>query len=199
MKKWSVFLLGALLLLTACSPKEKKEISYDSAQSQQAVDEAKSSQVESEPALGEFSTQDLEGNEITSEIFSDYDLTMVNIWTTYCGVCLSELPELGKLNEDYQDKNFQVVGIVMDVFNKDGTYSEEQIEVAKYAAEETGATYAHLLPSQEMIDAKLSQVTGVPETIFVDKQGNQVGKIYLGARSSDDWKKIIDSLLTEVE
>ena len=87
----------------------------------------------------------------------------------------------------------------MDVFNKDGTYSEEQIEVAKYAAEETGATYAHLLPSQEMIDAKLSQVTGVPETIFVDKQGNQVGKIYLGARSSDDWKKIIDSLLTEVE
>ena len=63
----------------------------------------------------------------------------------------------------------------------------------------TGADYLHLLPSTDLMVAKLQYVSAVPETIFVDSQGNQVGESYLGARSKDQWIAIIDELLTQVE
>ena len=38
-----------------------------------------------------FSTKDLDGNTVTSEIFENYDVTLVNIWGTFCGPCKAEL------------------------------------------------------------------------------------------------------------
>jgi len=35
----------------------------------------------------------------------------------------------------------------------------------------------------------------VPETIFVDENGNQVGESYIGSRSMAQWKEIIDGLM----
>ena len=41
----------------------------------------------------------------------------------------------------------------------------------------------------------LKNVQVVPYTIFVDKDGNQVGNPYFGSRSKKDWQKIMDDLL----
>ena len=45
-----------------------------------------------------MSMSDLDGNEVDSSIFADYDLTMINIWATFCNPCLSEMPELAELS-----------------------------------------------------------------------------------------------------
>ena len=124
---------------------------------------------------------------------------MVNIWATFCGPCLDEMPDLGELNTQYADQNFQIVGIVVDVLNQDLTYNEEQVALAKEVVEKTGASYTHLLPSTDLLMNKLIYVTGVPETVFVDSEGNQVGESYLGARSKEEWSEIIEELLAEVQ
>ena len=36
---------------------------------------------------------------VTQDIFADYDLTMVNVWATWCGYCVEEMPELAKLKD----------------------------------------------------------------------------------------------------
>lgn len=149
--------------------------------------------------LNSFTAEDLEGNEVDQSIFADHDLTMVNIWATFCSPCLKEMPELGELNAEYADKGFQVVGIVIDVLNQDGSFNDEMVQTAKDAVELTGASYPHLLPSSDLIMYKLQFVSAVPETIFIDKDGNQVGESYLGARSKDQWAEIIDGLLEEVK
>ena len=41
-----------------------------------------------------FESQDLDGNKITSDIFSNNIITMINIWGTFCGPCIREMPEL---------------------------------------------------------------------------------------------------------
>lgn len=154
------------------------------------------------PLFNSFTAEDLEGNEVDQSIFADHDLTMVNIWATFCSPCLNEMPELGELNAEYADQGFQVVGIVMDVLNQDGSFNDAQLDTAREAVDVTGANYTHLLPSRDLIAAKLNQVTGVPETIFVDKDGNQIGNSYLGARPKDGdkgWSVIIDKLLEEVK
>lgn len=44
--------------------------------------------------VGEFSMQDIEGQAYTQEMFADYDLTMVNVFTTWCSPCVNEIPKL---------------------------------------------------------------------------------------------------------
>lgn len=153
---------------------------------------------QAEPLLGTFTAQDLDGNDVDAAILADKKLTMINVWATFCGPCLQEMPELGEISAEYSDQDFQIIGIVMDVFNSDGTLSESQVAKAQEAVEKTGASYLHLLPSQDLIQAKLKDVSAVPETFFVDAEGNVVGKSYLGARDKAAWQTIIDEKLEEV-
>lgn len=39
---------------------------------------------------------------------------VLNFWATWCGPCVAELPEFEKLNQNYKDKNVQVVLINTD-------------------------------------------------------------------------------------
>lgn len=146
--------------------------------------------------LSAFTTTDLDGNDVTQDIFADYDVTMVNVWATFCSPCLKEMPDLGELHAEYADKSFQVVGLVADVMNQDGTLSDSQLDLAKDIVAETGAAYTHLLPSQDLYSL-LSQATSVPTTLFVDKNGTQVGYAQIGALSKADWVKLIDEALAE--
>lgn len=201
-----VLMLGACGGQTASSSSQQSDAqgTSPSAPSQEASEESgsqeESSAAEVTPVFGEtFTSEDLEGNAVDQTIFEGHDLTMVNIWATFCGPCLDEMPDLGELNTQYADQNFQIVGIVVDVLNQDLTYNEEQVALAKEVVEKTGASYTHLLPSTDLLMNKLIYVTGVPETVFVDSEGNQVGESYLGARSKEEWSEIIEELLAEVQ
>lgn len=145
--------------------------------------------------LSDFTTTDIDGNAVDASVLGGKKLTMVNIWATFCGPCINEMPDLGKISEEYADKGFQIIGIPVDVVDYYGNIDASQVELAKEIIDETGAVYLHILPSASLNQAKLSQVTSVPETIFVDENGNQVGESYIGSRSEEQWKEIIDRLM----
>ena len=194
--------LALVLALGACAGQSSSEApgssqAGDSSQASGSSSQQDDSAQESEALLGAFTATDLQGNEVDESILAEHDLTMVNVWATFCGPCLQEMPELGELADEYADRGVQVVGIVIDVLNYDGTLSQEQVDLAAQIAEETGADYLHLLPSMDLIEAKLAQVTAVPETFFVNSEGEQVGESYLGARSKAEWAEIIEGLLEE--
>lgn len=145
--------------------------------------------------LSSFTAWDLNGAAMDESIFADYRLTMINIWATFCGPCLQEMPELGELAAAYAEQGVRVVGIVVDVPQTGGVFSPDAVRTARKLADETGADYLHLLPSSDLIAAKLYHVSSVPETIFVDRRGGVVGQSYVGSRSGADWAAIVDSLL----
>ena len=147
------------------------------------------------PGLSSFVSTDISGTNVDQTVFADHKLTMVNIWATFCSPCIEEMPELALLNADYAKDDFQVVGIVADVMQGD----EAGLETALSIVTLTGANYLHILSSESLLLAKLNSVQYVPETIFVDSLGNQVGESYVGSKSYDDWSKIIESLVTEIE
>lgn len=191
-------LMAGLLLLAACAQTAAVKTETDGKQPEKQLSEKETEPPETTPLFGEFTTKDSNGDEVTQAIFSGHKLTMVNIWATFCGPCLREMPELGELDREYRDKGFQIVGMPTDVMDRDGTIYQEQVDLVNEIAEKTGAEYPHLLPSRELIDAKLGSVTAVPETVFVDENGNQVGESYRGARSKDAWAEIIDGLLASM-
>ena len=89
-------------------------------------------------SIGEFASEDLQGNEITQDIFAEADVTLINFWATYCGPCISEMPELQKISEEYDGK-VQVVGVITDVDFTKPDSSEYQSALS--ILEEAGADY----------------------------------------------------------
>ena len=71
-----------------------------------------------------FTATDFEGNPVTSEIFAKNKLTMVNIWGTFCGPCIREMPDLARINEENKAKGIEVIGIVIDILDNKGQVSE---------------------------------------------------------------------------
>lgn len=146
--------------------------------------------------VGEFSMQDIEGQAYTQEMFADYDLTMVNVFTTWCSPCVNEIPDLQKLWEEMKDQGINVVGIVLDGVDSSGNADAEVVEKAKVLAEYTGAAYPFLIPDKGFLNGRLLGINAVPETFFVDKEGNIVGETYSGSRSLEEWKEVV---LTELK
>ena len=42
--------------------------------------------------FGEFEVTDLDGKKVDKSIFQEADVTMVNVWATFCNPCLEEMP-----------------------------------------------------------------------------------------------------------
>lgn len=145
----------------------------------------------------DFTAQDLDGNPVDESIFADCDVTMINLWGTFCGPCLQEMPDLGEIADEYADKGFQIVGICTDAVNLDGEILEDVVETAKADAQETGADYLHIVPVGEIFTDLLPRVTGVPTTIFVDSKGQQIGLADIGAKDKDAWIQVIEEKLVQ--
>lgn len=140
-----------------------------------------------------FTTTDLNGNEVTEAIFGEKDLTVVNIWGTFCTPCIDEMPALGEWYEEMPD-NVGLVGIVCDL-----TAGSDQAthDLAVDIVTQAGAGFPCLLACDDL-GGLLSAVVGVPTTFCVDKEGNIVGKAILGARV-EEYKAMVEVLLDEGE
>ena len=149
-------------------------------------------------SVGKFESTGIDGDTYTEKVFSDYDLTLVNIFTTWCSPCVNEIPELEKLYEEMKDKGVGVVGVVLDAADEDGNQDEDTVKKAEILREKTKASYPFLTPDSTMMNGRLKGISAFPETFFVDKNGNIVGETYTGSHSLDEWKEIVEKELANV-
>ena len=148
------------------------------------------SEEESAPIFITFEGMDLEGNTISEDVFLQSKLTMVNVWATYCGPCLNEMPGLGELAAEHDRAEFQIIGIVSDV--REG----EDPSLVEELVQQTGADYPHLLANASIDQAFLAGVSGVPTTFFFDGGGAYLGGV-VGAAEKSTWEELIHELLEE--
>ena len=150
-------------------------------------------------SFSKFTAVNIAGNKITEDILKGKKLTMIKIWATFCGPCINEMPEIARLHTDYADKDFQVLGIISDITYLNGGYEKSLFNDALDIIAATGVNYTNLLPSKSLDIIKLNEVYSVPETIFVDENGNIIGESYIGSRSYENWKIIIDDILASMD
>lgn len=197
-QKWKQFirqgavLCTILMLMTGCGDTMD---SQDTVENDTIVQTVESDAAEEETVQEEstkfpaFTATDLEGNTVTESIFADKDLTVLNIWGTFCGPCVGEMPELGEWAKEMPD-NVQMVGLVIDINGEEDT---EHRDLAVDITSKAGAEFTQLIANQDFAPV-LKDVLGVPTTMFIDKDGNIAGDPILGA-DVDGYKKFVEEYL----
>ena len=142
------------LCLTACGGQEITQPETTQPQTTQTEGETTQSADTAQPGiLSVFTAQDLQGNGVNQEILAGKKLTMVNVWATFCGPCINEMPDLGALAQEYADKGVQIVGLLSDANASDGSVSASQVELAQEIVDIWLATeFSHAERHQRRID-----------------------------------------------
>lgn len=148
--------------------------------------------------LSNLVTKDIEGKEFSSKDFANYDLTMVNVFATWCTACVQEIPALAEVQKEMQSKGVNIVGVVTDTVDDSGE-NQEALEKAKLIMERTKANYSFLMPDKSNFNGRLNGIQALPEIFFVDKNGQIVGESYSGSHNKKDWTEIIEKELARVK
>lgn len=208
MRKRVWILLLAGLLLAGCGESVSKE-NLAGGDSQQTTDSVQNGDLANEAETDKDGTESTEqqvyvfefedavtteGEKMSSEVFANSRLTMVNVWATFCGPCINEMPDLGELATDYDASEFQLIGIVGDTMEGDDAMLSE----AKAIIKETGANYPHLLLNEQLYMNLVGASDSVPTTYFFNQKGELLGYV-VGAKSKEAWEGIVNELLEEIE
>lgn len=136
-----------------------------------------------------FETTDLSGNPVNSvDLFSEHEITMLNLWGTWCGPCIQELPELNKVNALLSDIDGAVVGLLND------GRGANNVDLAKRYLAENNVQYLNILSPENMNE--IIQQRYYPMTIFVNRDGVVIGDTLLGTTGKS---KIVDYYVQAAE
>ena len=135
-----------------------------------------------------FTTTDLDGNTVTSaDLFKDNEVTMVNLWGTWCHNCVDEMEELAAIHDRIKENGCGIIGIEYEEDPSEDTYQK-----ARDLMKEMGTNYPNvLMPADNEI---LDQVSGFPTTFFVDREGKILSKPIVGAKVSE-YEPTVEALL----
>jgi thiol-disulfide isomerase/thioredoxin len=90
-------------------------------------------------------------------------VVLVNFWASWCGPCILELPSLEKLQQRFKGQNFSVVAVGID---------DQQENLASFKAQ-YGLSFP-ILVDEEGTSKQSYHLSGVPETLILDRQGRVV-------------------------
>ena len=117
-------------------------------------------------------------------------VTVVNLWATWCGPCVIEMPTLAKLAAEYQGKPVEIVAISVD---RPDDADKARAFIAKHAP----LAFYHD-PKMALPFAFKPTASGMPTTIIYGADGVERGRLAGGADwGGKDAKALIDKVLAE--
>ncbi len=143
-------------------------------------------------ALAEWAREPVEVNLMDSngvgEIMKNNSgkLRLVNIWATWCGPCVFEMPELVTINRMYRNRKFEMVTISADVPDK-------KDDVIKFLKDKQVSCRNYLFNSDdrtELGEAIKGWEGGIPYTVII-KPGGEIIYQHLGVIEPLEVKKVI--------
>jgi len=189
-----ILILGMALMMaagiSACNASSKTSSSEatttESKQADAKAEDSKQAESDKEDKkFPEFTAKTVSGEDISSDLFKDSKLTVVNVWGSWCGPCVQEIPELQKLYESMKDKDVNVIGLAQDA----GT----DLDAVKEIIDKNKVTYQNIVPEGATEDFVMS-LMAFPTTFFVDSDRNIVGVIQ-GGRNLEAFTAAVEGVL----
>ena len=180
-KKKVLVLLATLVISTALAACGNSDSGYTTGDnSKDGRSQVSQGELKSIP---DFSAEDIEGNKVDNSIFKENKVTLVNVWATWCGPCVNELPEIQKVYSELKDKGIGVVGIVAD--------GNDAKDTAKELIELESLKYKMIIPDSNLEKNLISTLRGFPTSYVVDSEGKILG-MKVGGMNAEGFKEFIE-------
>ena len=191
MKKLSILsttLLSSALILSACSSStEKKE------ETNKQTSTASSSETKPTQAF-DFTVMDKDGKTVKLSDFKGKKV-YINMWASWCGPCMREIPELEKVYQKLKDKN-DIVFLSMtspnDAEFKNQSPQDKSKDVILKKAKELGATYPVLFDVNDRFIINYA-IRSFPTHILINSDGTFETRI-AGAVNEETLTKELEKL-----
>ncbi|MEW6411097.1 MAG: TlpA disulfide reductase family protein [Candidatus Zixiibacteriota bacterium] len=173
-------LLGIMLLLASCGSQQAADQTNDqSAQNNPAVD---TTGTIGENGMFVFKAYDLEGGLRDSREWVGKKPVVLNFWGTWCPPCRKEIPDLVKVYNEYTSDQIEMIGLAV----------RDSPENVRTFSEQNGMNWIMLMGDQNL--GIRYGITGVPTTIFIDRNGNEIGR-FVGPRDYQTFKDAFELAL----
>ena len=95
-------------------------------------------------------------------------IVLIDFWASWCRPCRMENPNVVRLYKEYNSKGFEVFGVSLDKSKNDWVK----------AIKDDGLTWTHVsdLGFWQSSVVKLYNITGIPQTYLIDREGKIIGK-----------------------
>ena len=169
MKKLSILsttLLSSALILSACSSSTEKKEETNKQTSTTSSSETKPTQA------FDFTAMDKDGKTVKLSDFRGKKV-YINMWASWCGPCMREIPELEKVYQKYKhNKDFVFLSITSpnDAEFKNQSPQDKSKDVILKKAKELGATYPVLFDVNDRFIINYA-IRSFPTHILINSDG----------------------------
>jgi thiol-disulfide isomerase/thioredoxin len=111
------------------------------------------------PSAPNFTLQTLDGQEVTLSKLKG-KVILLDFWATWCGPCRESIPHLIQLYKTHQKDGLEVVGMNVE---------KGEIDTVRRFVKSIDIPYPITLSPDDV--QRSYKVSGLPTTIFIDKQG----------------------------
>ncbi len=211
MKKGTIILIAVLVILLgggSFAYQALKGAQTDTAQtseesqttSDSAADGAQDNAQSAPPKIParNFTVFNAAGEQVSFESFIGQP-SVVNFWASWCGYCVAEMPDFQKVYEEYKDTdlNFMMINAT-DGQMETRAKGEQFIEENGYSFP---VYYDEAISGRDGLTISDSAnavygISGLPSTLFIDREGNVVG-LYSGVMDEARLKKVIEFIMDD--
>jgi len=138
----------------------------------------------------EFDLKDINGEPVSVAQHKGKVL-IVDVWGTWCGPCLAELPSFIKLQEQYGPKGLQIIGLNYER----GPDEKQNRQLVQKVVDQVGINYPCALGT-ETVQGQIPDFGGFPTTLFIDRSG-KVRMKAVGLHEYEYLEAIVKTLLEE--
>ena len=188
MKKLTILsatLLSSALILSACSSASEKKEETNKQTSTSSSNETKATQA------FDFTAMDKDGKTVKLSDFKGKKV-YINMWASWCGPCMREIPELEKVYQKYKD-NKDIVFLSMtspnDAEFKNQSPQDKSKDVILKKAKELGATYPVLFDVKDRFIINYA-IRSFPTHILINSDGTFETRIAGGVTEESLTKEI---------
>ena len=93
-----------------------------------------------------------------------------------------------EIGDKYSDKDVKILAIL----------AGNELEAGKKILDQKGGKYTNIITTDSLIDGFLDQIMYVPTTLIVNSKGEMIGEMIAGARSTDEFSKLIEDALKDL-
>ncbi len=178
---WSTALLLVLMAFFVTTNYGKNSSSNQSDSASTASVNTAASGLVNEKAI-DFTLKDLNGKEVSLSDFKGKNVYL-NFFATWCPPCRAEMPDIETMYQKYKDKDFVVLAVNL---GEDG-------DTVKNFFESNNLNFNAVLDSDQSVASQYN-ISAIPVSIFIDKQGNIVAK-KVGAMTGGEMELYIKMLI----